>query len=356
MPQNAYAIAVVKWYEEDEIANAIHYELQQLGQRPFFFQANTAVPQQADIVFTFAPYGPFLPIVQQLARWPTAKRPLLLHWNTEGLPDLRLPWLLTRLVGSMRSWLERLKYRLDPTNNIHPLFSHLESRVLRFRYVGDYYYAYNKGILNVFSDSSAVYSRLHSRHGLPTVFAPWGASPQWYTDLNLERDIDVLWMGNRHGRRRSQLLDRVREDLLKQGVDMYVADDRENPFIFGQERINFLNRAKITLNITRTWHDDNFSRFALAAPNRSLIVSEHLLPHCPAYEAGVHYAAASPAKLADTIIHYLRHPEARAEIVDKAYRLSTSQLTFNSSIKKLLQAATKLPETAPQRLRTIEFV
>jgi hypothetical protein len=65
-----------------------------------------------------------------------------------------------------------------------------------------------------------------------------------------------------------------------------MADNEENPFIFGETRTAFLNRAKITLNITRTWYDDNFSRFAYAVPNRSLVVSEPLLPHCPEYEAG----------------------------------------------------------------------
>jgi hypothetical protein len=342
MGQQVYDIAIVQWYERDEIAEAIHFELEQLGHKPFFFAANTTVPTEADIVFTFAPYGRFLPIVHQLNQLPPDKRPLLIHWNTEGVPDLRLPWLVTRLLGATRSWLERSTYHLRPSAGGNSFLARLESKMLRFRYVGDYYYAHNKGLLNLFSDSSAVYARLHSQHGLPTLFAPWGSSPLWYADLDLERDIDVLWMGNRQGERRSKLIDQVREGLLKHGIEMYVADGQENPFIFREERVALLNRAKITLNITRTWYDDNFSRFALVAPNRSLIVSEHLLPHCPAYEPGVHYVATAPEKLAETIVYYLQRPEARAEIVEKAYRLTTSQLTFENSIKKLLTAVNGL--------------
>jgi hypothetical protein len=158
----------------------------------------------------------------------------------------------------------------------------------------------------------------------------------------------VLWMGNRQGERRSRLIDQVREGLTKHGVTMYVADGQENPFIFREERSLLLNRAKISLNITRTWYDDNFSRFALVAPNRSLIVSEHLLPHCPTYEPGVHYVATEPENLAKTIVYYLRRPELRTEIVERAYRLATTQLTFSNSIKKLLMAVELLPQQASQ--------
>lgn len=351
--QKVYTIAVIKWYERDEIAEAIHFELEQLGHRPFFFEADSTVPAEADIVFTFAPYGRLLPIVHQLSQLAPEKRPLLVHWNTEGVPDLRLPWRVTRLLGAARSWVERAVCGLQPSVSRNAFLNRLESRLLRFRYVGDYYHAHNRGILNLFSDSSAVYARIHSQHGLPTLFIPWGASPLWYTDLELERDIDVLWMGNRQGERRSRLIDQVREGLLKHGVTMYVADGQENPFIFREERAMLLNRAKITLNITRTWYDDNFSRFALAAPNRSLVVSEHLLPHCPAYEPGVHYVATAPEKLAETIVYYLQRPEARADIVDKAYRLTTSQLTFNNSIRTLLTAVESLPEAGQGRLATV---
>lgn len=341
--QNSTAcrVAVVKWSLDDEIAEAIHYELGRLGYRPTLFQSHSAIPDNHSTVFSFAPYGKFYPLVKQLEMLPAESKPLLVHWNTEGMPDLRLPWLLTRSIGAGRSWLDRIKYNLEQRRGLlngrsSPL-SLLDTRMLRFRYLGDYYYAFNKGVLDVLSDSSAIYTQMHSDQGLPTLFAPWGSSPQWYADLNLERDIDVLWMGNRKGRRRRRLIDRIRHELRRHGVDIYMADDEENPFIFGEERIEFLNRAKITLNITRTWYDDNFSRFALAAPNRSLIASESMLPHCPAYEAGVHYVESAPQDLARTILYYLKHPDERARIVDNGYRLSTSRLTFNNSMKIIME-------------------
>jgi hypothetical protein len=342
-------VSVIQWSEEDDIARAIYHELTELGYPSRCFRAGTSLPDDTQIVFSFAPYGKFFPLVEALERMPRAERPLLAHWNTEGVPDLRLPWAFTRLVAGGRAWLDRTRYRLDErlaNGSDRNSFSFLDSRMLRFRYVGDYYYAYRRGILNVLADSSVIYSHLHNSHGLPTLFAPWGSSPTWYRELNLERDIDVLWMGNLASRRRRKLIENVREQLRKQGVEMYMADNVENPFIFGEERIRMLNRAKITLNVTRTWFDDNFSRFALAIPNRSLIVSEKLLPHCPAYQPGYHYAAAAPEKLADTVLYYLEHPAERQRLVQNAYCLATSRLTFKSTIKQIMQEVERVRQTS----------
>ena len=138
------------------------------------------------------------------------------------------------------------------------------------------------------------------------------------------------------------ILDRVRRELEANGVRMHVADGKENPFIFGDERIYYLNRSKVTLNITRTWYDDNFSRMALAAPNRSLVVSETILPHCSSLLAGTHYVAAPVETLAETILYYLDHEEERLRIVDNAYHLVTTKLVFRESIKSIMDAVSQV--------------
>lgn len=333
-------VAVVQWSDGDGLAEIVAYELESLGYEPSFIRPHSVVPAQTGAVFSFAPYGKLLPLVQQLAAIPLPERPLLVHWNTEGLPDLRLPWSLAKTIARGRSWIGR--YRDEVNGQLPPdsargrLLALADSRMFRFRWLGDYYYAASIGVLSVLSDSSTLYAAIRTRHGLPTIVAPWGSSPHWYADLQLERDIDVLWMGNRRGRRRRDLLEQVRSELRRHGVEIYMADDEENPFIFGAERTEFLNRAKITLNVTRTWYDDNFSRFALAAPNRSLVVSETMLPHCPAWRPGVHYVESAPEALASTILHYLRRPEERAGIVENAYWLLTTELTFHNSMKLIM--------------------
>jgi hypothetical protein len=328
----------------DGITEVISSELQELGYKPVHFQIGSSIPEDAEVVFSYGPYGKFLTVPCQLAKMPPEKKPIFVHWNTEGIPDLRIPWSVMSSVSRWRSWMERV---LDPRNGSGRgtgadwLYSLIETRMMRFRYLGDYYYAHRCGWLDIFADTSAVYADIHRRHGLPTIFAPWGATPEWYKDLGLKRDIDVLWMGTRGTRRRGKLLDRVRDQLEPYGVRMHFADNIENPFIFGNERVHYLNRAKITLNLTRTWYDDNFSRIALAAPNRSLIVSETVLPHCPSFIAGVHFVSSPVKKLAETILYYLEHEEERLRIAENAYRLVTTKLEFRESIKSIMDAVNR---------------
>ena len=338
-------VAIPCWNERDGITEVIADELEALRYQPVQFQIGSPIPEKTEVVFSFGPYGKFLTIPRQLAKWPLEQKPIFVHWNTEGIPDPRIPWKLMSSVSGWRSWLGRiqdLRNGSAGSRGTERIFSLIESRMSRFRYLGDYYYALRQGWLDIFADTSQIYADIHRQHGLPTIVAHWGATPRWYKDLGLERDIDVLWMGTRGSKRRSLLLDRVRSDLESHGVRMHLADGKENPFIFGDERIHYLNRSKITLNITRTWYDDNFSRIALAAPNRSLVVSEPVLPHCPSFIAGTHYISVPVDSLAQTILFYLGHEKERLRIVDNAYQLVTTKLAFRESIKSIMDAVNQV--------------
>jgi hypothetical protein len=340
--RNRYRVAVPEWAEDDGIAKMISFELEQIGYCPvlFFFDGN--IPEDADYLLTFGPYNRILPIWQNSARMALRRRPVVIHWNTEGMPDLRIPSMVVRALGAMRSKIGRMGYSdsvfdhflysMRPVSNIDRSFK-------RYQYHGDYEYACRKGWLHVLSDTSHIYSQIRSKIGLPTLYAPWGASKRWYEDLGLERDLDVLWMGTRGSQRRSRILDQVFKELKLKGLNVYIADNEENHFIFGEERTRHLNRAKITLNITRTWYDDNFSRFTMACSNRSLVVSEPVLPHCTEFKANVHYVSSKIEDLTNTIVYYLEHEEERRQIVDKGYELVMTELKFEKSLRKVFAAA-----------------
>lgn len=327
----ATSVAVIQWEKGDGISEIIADELSALGYIPVTFLFSSSIPEEVSFVFSFGPYGDFLRAPYELAKMPPKKRPKFIHWNTEGLPDLRIPRLFMRAIGRVRS-------RLDPC--IRLMREHwARQRMLRFRYIGDYYRVHAAGLLDVFADSSAIYARWHARQGLPTVHAPWGGTPRWYRQLHLERDIDVLWMGGLNSRRRNRLLAKLCPELTRRGMSVHLADGLNNPFIFGDERIEFLNRSKITLNLTRTWYDDNFSRFAIAAPNSSLVISEPMLPHSPRVIPGVHYVEAPIEQLADQIEHYLAHEDERQKIAENAFALFTEELSFSKSIADIMAAA-----------------
>lgn len=345
MSTNTYRIAIVKWADSDGIAEAIHHELIKLGHQTVYFRFDQPVPTEVDIVFSFAPYGRMIQIPYQLSKLPPEKRPLFLHWNTENYPDPRLPWFYVSTVARLRSWLDRLndaEASWKRTLLKIPPFSRFKhgQRFTRFRLMGEYHYAYRKGWLDLFFESSALYAERHQRHGVPAIFIPWGTVADWHEDLNLERDIDVLWMGKRRTKRRSDMLNLIERELTAKGYHVYIADNEKNPFVYGDERTRMLNRAKITLNLESKWHDNALPyRFHIAAANRSLVASEKLLPHYYSVcQPGRHYVSAPPADLVKTLLYYLENTQEREEIVDNAYHLLTTELTIGKSIKKILQA------------------
>ena len=335
-----YHIAVTQWSVDDELAEVIGEELNHLGHQTIYIQPTlTRLPENIDVIFSHGPYGNFLAIPALLDRLPFEQRPIFVHWNTKGLPHFTIPWPLMRLISNGGSWTGRLGGQNKRWG--HFLAGILPSawtngKMSRFSCLGDYYYAYEQGWLDIFADSSVLFTQLYRNDGLPTHVMPWGATPPWYADLGLERDIDVLWLGNGDSKGRDKRLAHIYRGLRAQDVKLYVADGLENPIAVGQERTELLNRAKITLNLPQTWYDDNFSQFALAASNRSLILSGPLLPHCPAYERGTHFVSAPTERLPETILHYLTHDEERLQIVENAYQLVTTKLSFRSSIEAIM--------------------
>lgn len=341
-PRDKFRVAIPEWAEDDGIAKMIAFELEQIGHEPILFFFDSNIPEDVDYLLTFGPYDRILPMWQISARMALNRRPLVIHWNTEGMPDLRIPPRIVGALGALRSKIGRMGHSDSAVDRfVHSLrpVSNIDQSFKRYRYQGDYEYARRMGWLHVLADSSHIYSQIRSQLGLSTLYAPWGASQLWYKDLGLERDLDVLWIGKRGSERRGRILDQVFRELKSKGLNVYIGDNEVDPFIFGAERTRYLNRAKITLNITRTWYDDNFSRFTMACSNRSLVVSEPVLPHCTEFKENVHYVSAKIEDLAGTILHYLEHEEERLQIVDNAYKLMMSELKFERSLLKMFAAA-----------------
>jgi hypothetical protein len=334
-------IAVAQWTKGDGIAKMIRYELEAMGYEPVVFSFDQCVPEGTEILLTFAPWNKILPLWQR-SQESSSHPPVVIHWNTEGMPDIRIHPKIMRILGTLRSKIGRMgdsNQSFDRfLNTLNPV-KRMDRMFHRYRYLGDYEYAYRKGWLHVLADSSNIYCQIRNKLGVPTVYAPWGASKFWYEDLGLERDIDVIWMGKRGSQRRGRILDQVCGELEANGLKIHIADNEVNPFLDQDVRTDYLNRSKITLNITRTWYDDNFSRFSMAVPNRSLVVSEDLLPHCVEFKKGIHYVSSNVKDLTKTILYYLEHEEERKQITEDAYKMITTRLQFRTSLLKMLNAA-----------------
>jgi hypothetical protein len=333
-------ISVVKWAEDDGISKAIQTELNCIGYSCESFLFNQSIPQNVDLVLTFAPWGRFIPIAAQLGQYPSLDRPVFVHWAIEAPPNPSIPWPLMKFLGDIRLRVDLLNDSsnkfLKQMSNKSPLLW-INNHFHRFRHMAEYCYAYQKGWLNLLFDTSAVSVKFWRSHGLPAHYIPWGIPRSWHEDLNLERDIGVLWMGLRRNHHRSKVIDSVRREMVKRGIPMYIADGIERPFIYGEERTRILNRSMITLNV-QTERNKNIlpMRFVVAAANRSLVLSETSLQHAPEILEGDHYVSAPANLLVDKILYYLEHEQERQSIIDRAYNLTITRLTMENSLRMIL--------------------
>lgn len=341
-----YSVAVVKWSKVDGIATAIHSALLELGHRPVCFRFDQELPEKVDAVFTFAPYGKLLDIPRKIASLPEQDRPLYIHWDTEGIPNPRIPWAILKVLGTCLAWVDRQIDANGPVSRYisrMPYGPRLLQRGFRIHLDGLYHFIWQNGWCDIFAEPSQIYARINSQRGLPTLFAPWGTYSEWYEDLDLERDIDVLWIGSRRNQKRFKAITWLRKELAASGYHMHIIDGVENPKIYDHERNVIFNRSKITLNILPAWYFNSFAfRFHLAAGNRSLVISEPILPHNPCYQPGVHYISAPLEDFVETISFYLEHEEERRQITENAYQLVTTQMTFTQSIKPFMDKVSEL--------------
>src|SRR5579862_6905745 len=214
-------VAVVTFLEtSDDVTRTLTNCLQRLGYDAAPCR-DDVLPNDVDLLFSHGPYGRLQRITAHLGSRPLGARPRWIHWNTESPPNLRLPWSGMLLAGRLRAALDRLHE--DGSRRAALLlrsapFSWLDQRWHKFRYVGEYAYALERGYMTLLVEFSNVFADLYRRHGWRCIYAPWGLLDASHEALDLERDLDVLWIGKRRTRRRSAMLDRVRTSLAARGA------------------------------------------------------------------------------------------------------------------------------------------
>ena len=133
-------VAVIKWATADGTSDMLVSELEQLGHEVVTFTPHGPVPAGVDLVLTFGPFGPFLPVAEAIGRRALAERPAFVHWNTEEAPNPAWPSQRLARFTAFRSYVGRLFVR-------YPRWQGrlgLDQRALRLRFFGDYHYAYRQ--------------------------------------------------------------------------------------------------------------------------------------------------------------------------------------------------------------------
>ncbi|MSP13208.1 MAG: glycosyltransferase family 1 protein [Chloroflexi bacterium] len=341
-------VGIVKWEKDDGIAGPISLVAGEMGHHVIEFLASDKLPAGLDIILAYGSYRSWVPLINQLLAYPAAQRPVFILWLWEELPNPDLPDWLLYCAGTARSLLERGAYHRRE-NGAWVLKSRLDwltSKASRLRYYGDLHWLRRAGLLSVLAVCSPWTGQYLRERGFNPFVTYLGAAAEWGGDLALVRDIPVLWIGKTGSNRRGRLLRQIRAELRRRGIEIFMVDGIEHPYVFGAERTALLNRTKVILNLLRQPWDDNSLRFYLAALNRALIVTEPTLPHTQ-FVPDQHLVETPIAKMADTICYYLSHEEANRRIVDKAYEMVTTEWTLSKVVELILKHGCEAGEITP---------
>jgi hypothetical protein len=197
----------------------------------------------------------YRPQLTLLAGLPAATRPRLVVWHSEPLPPPRAAGLATtRLhLREVAKIALRDDRATDPYTNLRTL------RALARRGLPDRL---------VVTSHGAAESLAENRIAADVVLK--GRDPTHGRDLGLERDIDVLFIGALDVPRRRRALRALRKhDLAVEAVGGWGKKG-----VWGEERTQLVNRAKILVNLSR--QDGQFSgeRLLVGMANRALVVAE----------------------------------------------------------------------------------
>jgi hypothetical protein len=337
---NNLHIGVVYWQKDAELNRLASITCRSLGCEVSEFYFDEQIPQHLNMILAFGPFGSLVPVAMQLLSIPLAKRPKLALWMTEQFPNPSIPEFVLYPMGVMRSWAERFSYRrnLSGSWTRDQRFAWITGRTYRFRYYGDLHWLRNNQILSVIAVGSKWIAGYLRNKGFDPLVAYIGSHPEWGDLLNLERKVPVIWLGKLGTDRRRRVLDRVRNDLQKLGVDLLMIDGVETPYIFGHDRTILLNRTKIAVNVLREEWDNHSLRYFLSAQNGVLVVTEPTLPHTP-FIPGKHIVNANIDRMADVIYSYLNNEPERIQIVQEAYRLVKNEITMEKSITSIIEFA-----------------
>jgi glycosyltransferase involved in cell wall biosynthesis len=270
----------------------------------------------ADVVLMLRNARWYPQVTGELDRRSPDGRPLVTVWHREPLPPprasgLRRPGLNHREVAKI---LLRDRRITDVYSNARRL-----RRLAR------------AGLIDVLVASTRARQEYLLEQGLEARWAPNGYEPSYGRDLNLERDIDVFFVGALDIPRRRR---RIRS-LRRRGVDLMAVGDWHSGATWGKGRTRLLNRSKILLNIARHPGDLADTRFLLGMSNGALVISEPVYRPEP-FEHGRHYVSATVDEMPEVIDHYLRHEDERRAILERARRFVTEEYTLERAVRRIL--------------------
>lgn len=170
--------------------------------------------------------------------------------------------------------------------------------------------------------------------GVDAAVVPVGYHPWMGHDANRARDLDAVFLGYDLGdsTRRGRLVEATRAHLADRGIALTI----RHGDCFGAERVRFLNRARIGLNLHQTQRPAEFSRLRviLTMACGALVVSEPA-PDMTPFRPGEHLAVSTADEIPEVVEYYLAHEDQRRALAEAGRRFATSQMTMRHAAASL---------------------
>lgn len=270
-----------------------------------------------EVVFVMSNFSWCPRIRRQLVGTPPAQRPLVMLWHTEPLP---LPSAAPfDRPGLQLRELAKIVLRDARASDVFTNSFHLR-RLAR------------AGIPDVLIVSTPSRKEFLAEKGITAHWVPFGYDATYGRDLQLTRDIDVLFLGTSDDARHRQAV----RYLKRRGVNVVAKGSWTDPTCWGEERTKLINRTKIFLGLQRRPGKLSGIRMLLGMANKALVIAEPIYNSAP-YVSGKHYISATLETMPEVIDHYLRDDSERKRIIDEAYRFVTEEVTLERSFARIAQ-------------------
>jgi hypothetical protein len=292
------------------------------------------------------------------------RRPLTILWQTDPLPPDQIPVDAEKIgLRIVRlDWRRIIKGRLG---NLFQKYLPFGREILR---LGRYYFAarikkilMENGLERYASCRSREWERVMARYdnfkkygdkniadfiftttpakqqflsarGFASRFVPIAYHPLFGDDMNLQRDIDVLFLGSLNNVRRKRILKTLKKNLAKDNIKFEIVDKD----CFGKERTELLSRSKISIDLPRVPWDYAIERFLMSMGCGSLVISEISANSSP-FIPGTHFVSANAGVFESSIRYYLKNSKERERITKTSYNFVTNELILKNSVLAILK-------------------
>jgi hypothetical protein len=177
--------------------------------------------------------------------------------------------------------------------------------------------------------------------GVHSTFVPLGYHPSHGQDLGMERDVDVLFLGEVEYGRRRDLLDSTVARLRSRGIEVRTVTGN----CYGRDREELFSRTKVILNIPRFPWDIPTIRFFMGMGCGALMVSERMWS-CAPFDDTRHFVQANASDLPDVITHYVKNEKDRLALSKAAHDYVTRDLTMENQVLRILSVSRKQNDPA----------